>query len=83
MSSVASELTLEERCVDTIRFLAVDGVEKAKSGHPGMPMGAAAVAYALLTRHLRFNPANPPGPTATASCSRPATPACCCTPCCT
>jgi transketolase len=62
MSSVASELTLEERCVDTIRFLAVDGVEKAKSGHPGMPMGAAPLAHTLFTRHLRFDPADPAWP---------------------
>jgi transketolase len=62
VSPVASELTLEERCIDTIRFLAVDGVEKAKSGHPGMPMGAAPVAHTLFTRHLRFDPADPAWP---------------------
>ncbi len=62
MSPVASALTLEERCIDTIRFLAVDGVEKAKSGHPGMPMGAAPVAHTLFTRHLRFDPADPAWP---------------------
>lgn len=50
---------LDQLCVDTIRFLAVDGVEKAKSGHPGMPMGMAPAAYVLWTRHLRHNPANP------------------------
>lgn len=49
----------EERCINTIRFLAADTVEKAKSGHPGMPMGAAAMAYTLWTRHLIHNPANP------------------------
>lgn len=48
-----------ERCVNTIRFLAADAVEKAKSGHPGMPMGAAAMAYTLWTKHLKHNPANP------------------------
>jgi transketolase len=37
----------EERCLNTIRFLAADAVEKAKSGHPGMPMGAAATGYTL------------------------------------
>jgi transketolase len=62
MSPEASALTLEERCVDTVRFLAVDGVEKAKSGHPGMPMGAAPVAHTLFTRHLRFDPADPAWP---------------------
>jgi transketolase len=56
------ELTLEERCIDTIRFLAVDGVQKANSGHPGMPMGAAAAAYTLFTRHLRYDPADPAWP---------------------
>jgi transketolase len=45
--------------INTIRFLAADAAEKAKSGHPGMPMGAAPAAYTLWTRHLRHNPANP------------------------
>ncbi|MEW6490393.1 MAG: transketolase [Thermodesulfobacteriota bacterium] len=45
--------------VNTLRFLAVDAVEKAKSGHPGMPMGAAALAHALWTRFLRFDPGAP------------------------
>src|SRR5450756_755736 len=62
VSPEASAQTLEERCIDTIRFLAVDGVQKAKSGHPGMPMGAAAAAYTLFTRHLRFDPADPAWP---------------------
>jgi transketolase len=51
--------SFEERCINTIRFLSADGVEKAKSGHPGMPMGAAAMAYTLWTKHLKHNPANP------------------------
>ncbi|MHA2207858.1 MAG: transketolase [Candidatus Thorarchaeota archaeon] len=50
---------LQERAINTIRFLAADAVQKANSGHPGMPMGAAAMAYALWTKHLRFNPQNP------------------------
>ena len=50
---------LDDLCVNTIRMLSVDGVEKAKSGHPGLPMGAAAMAYVLWTRFLRHNPANP------------------------
>jgi len=49
----------EEKCINTIRFLAADAVEKAKSGHPGMPMGAAAAAYTIWTRHLKHNPTNP------------------------
>jgi transketolase len=50
---------LDELCVNTIRFLTLDAVEKAKSGHPGMPMGMAPAAYALWMRHLKFNPAHP------------------------
>src|SRR5512145_853924 len=50
---------LDALCIDTIRFLAVDAVQAARSGHPGMPMGAAPMAYTLFTRHLRHNPANP------------------------
>ncbi len=51
--------TLDELCVNTIRMLSADCVEKANSGHPGMPMGAAAMAYVLWTRFLRHNPTNP------------------------
>ncbi|MBN1430414.1 MAG: transketolase [Anaerolineae bacterium] len=54
--------TLDEKSINTIRFLAVDAVQKAKSGHPGMPMGSAVMAYTLWTRHLRFNPRNPQWP---------------------
>ena len=50
---------IDELCVETIRFLAMEAVQKAKSGHPGMPMGMAAAAYTLWQRHLRHNPANP------------------------
>jgi transketolase len=50
---------LDELCVQTIRFLSVDGVQKANSGHPGMPMGMAPAAYILWTKHLKYNPANP------------------------
>ncbi len=50
---------LDELCVNTIRFLAVDAVEKAKSGHPGLPLGAAPMAYILWDRFLRHNPNNP------------------------
>ncbi len=52
----------DERCVNTIRMLAVDAVQKANSGHPGMPMGAATLGYVLWTRHLRHNPRNPSWP---------------------
>jgi transketolase len=53
---------LDELCIDTIRFLAADAVQKAKSGHPGMPMGLAPAAYTLWMRHLKFNPTNPRWP---------------------
>src|SRR4030065_2260934 len=46
-------------CINTIRFLSVDGVEAAQSGHPGMPMGDAPMAYVLWKRFLRHNPNNP------------------------
>ena len=52
-------VTLEEKCINTVRFLAVDMVEKANSGHPGMPMGAAAMAHTLWSRFLKHNPENP------------------------
>lgn len=48
----------DERRIDTIRFLAVDAVQKANSGHPGLPLGAAAAAYTLWSRHLRHDPAD-------------------------
>ena len=50
---------IDELCVQTIRFLSLDAIQKAKSGHPGMPMGMAAAAYTLWMRHLRYSPANP------------------------
>ena len=53
---------LAQRCINTIRFLAVDAVEKAKSGHPGAPMGLAPTAYLLWTRFLEYNPRNPGWP---------------------
>ncbi len=50
---------LQELATNTIRTLSMDAVQKANSGHPGLPMGAAAMAYTLWTRHLRHNPTNP------------------------
>jgi transketolase len=50
---------LDEQCIQTIRFLALDAVQKAKSGHPGMPMGMAPATYTLWMKYLRFNPVNP------------------------
>src|SRR3977135_1334639 len=62
---VASEQTLvtgkqlETLCVNTIRTLAIDGVQQANSGHPGAPMGLAPVAYALWQQFLRYDPEHP------------------------
>jgi transketolase len=57
---VAMSMTeLDRSSINTIRFLSADAVQKANSGHPGLPMGAAAAAYVLWTRFLKHNPANP------------------------
>ena len=56
---IAATRSLEELCINSIRFLAVDAVEKAKSGHPGLPMGAAPMAFVLWDKFMRFNPKNP------------------------
>ena len=50
---------LETLCINSIRFLSIDAVEKAKSGHPGLPMGAAPMAFVLFDQFLKFNPKNP------------------------
>ncbi len=57
---MASALDLQ--CINTLRFLSVDMVQQANSGHPGLPLGAATMAYALWTRHLKHHPANPQWP---------------------
>lgn len=54
-----AEDRLDRLCIDTLRFLAVDAVQAASSGHPGLPLGAAPMAYVLWDRFLRFNPTNP------------------------
>ena len=51
--------TLETLCINSIRFLSIDAVEKAKSGHPGLPMGAAPMAFVLFDQFLKFNPKSP------------------------
>ena len=56
---MASETDLDQLCIDTIRTLSMDAVQKANSGHPGTPMALAPVAHLLFDRFLRFNPANP------------------------
>ncbi|MEC7748579.1 MAG: transketolase, partial [Chloroflexota bacterium] len=57
-----ADQALDQLCINTIRFLAVDSVQKAKSGHPGAPMGAAPMAYALWDRFLKHNPNDPTWP---------------------
>ncbi|TET36091.1 MAG: transketolase [Anaerolineales bacterium] len=53
---------LHDKAINTIRFLAADAVQKANSGHPGLPMGMASAAYVLYTRHMKYNPADPQWP---------------------
>lgn len=54
-----TETSFEQLCINTIRGLAIDAVQKANSGHPGLPLGTAAMGYTLWTRHLRHHPKNP------------------------
>ncbi|MFL5584192.1 MAG: transketolase [Gemmatimonadaceae bacterium] len=57
--ALGSGRSLEDLCINAIRVLAMDAVQKADSGHPGTPMALAPLAYVLWTQHLRFNPADP------------------------
>lgn len=57
MNNISNELM--QKCINTIRFLAVDGVQKANSGHPGMPMGCAPIAHLLYSEIMKYNSANP------------------------
>jgi transketolase len=59
---MSQQTNLDQESINTIRFLAVDAVQKAKSGHPGTPMGAAPMAYTLWDRFLKHNPRNPAWP---------------------
>ncbi len=56
---VVATKSIQELCINAIRFLAIDAVEKAKSGHPGLPMGAAPMAFVLWDQFMRFNPKDP------------------------
>lgn len=58
-SSGLPAAALDGLCINTLRFLSVDTVQNANSGHPGLPLGAAPMAYVLWTRFLRHHPANP------------------------
>ena len=62
LATTIASPALDELCINTLRFLAVDMVQKANSGHPGLPMGSAAMAYALWDRSLKFNPHDPHWP---------------------
>lgn len=59
MTTSLSTSTLDALCINTLRFLSVDAIQKANSGHPGLPLGAAPMAYVLWTRLLKHHPANP------------------------
>jgi transketolase len=59
LSASSSNSTLDQACINSIRMLSIDAVQKANSGHPGLPMGAAPMAYTLWTRFLKHNPVNP------------------------
>ena len=59
LSALPSASDLDDLCVNTLRFLSVDAVQKADSGHPGLPLGAAPMAYVLWTRFLKHHPSNP------------------------
>jgi len=52
---MSEQESLDQQCINTIRFLATDAAQKANPGHPCMPMGAAAMAYVLWTKHLKHN----------------------------
>jgi transketolase len=56
---VVAAQSIQELCINSIRFLAIDAIEKAQSGHPGLPMGAAPMAFVLWDRFMKFNPKNP------------------------
>ena len=55
-------MDLDQLCINTIRTLSIDAIQKANSGHPGLPLGAAPMAYALWTRHMKHSPSNPAWP---------------------
>jgi transketolase len=53
------KIDLDQLCINTIRTLSLDAVQKAESGHPGLPLGMAPTAYVLWTKFMRYNPKNP------------------------
>ncbi|NUQ11758.1 MAG: transketolase, partial [Gemmatimonadaceae bacterium] len=62
MTTTPVSTSIDELCINTVRALAMDAVQKAESGHPGAPMALAPLAYLLYTRHLKHNPADPAWP---------------------
>ena len=62
LTNTTAPPALDQLCINTLRFLAVDMVQKANSGHPGLPMGSATMAYTLWDRSLKFNPRDPRWP---------------------
>src|SRR5215510_3037641 len=62
MTTSQIDLDIDTLCIDTIRTLSIDAVQKANSGHPGAPMALAPVAYELWQNHLRYDPADPTWP---------------------
>jgi transketolase len=58
MAATLADLSLDQLSIDTLRLLAVDAVEKAKSGHPGAPLGCAPIAYLLFHKLMKHNPAH-------------------------
>jgi hypothetical protein len=74
---------LTHRALNAIRALTIDATQEAGDGHPGMPMGAAAIGYALFRHVMVHDPWPATGGTATATCNRPVTVRCCSTRCCT
>lgn len=58
----ATAIDIQELCIDTVRVLSADAVQKANSGHPGTPMATAPMAYVLWTKHMRYNPKDPAWP---------------------
>ncbi len=61
-ANVAEQTSIDQLSIDTIRLLSVDAVQKANSGHPGLPLGAAPMAYVLWSKVMRFNPQHPGWP---------------------
>ena len=74
---------LDQVCINALRMLAVDGVQQANSGHPGLPMGAAPMAYVLWTATFSTTRLTPRGPIAIVSSSQLDMAPCCSTACCT